>query len=256
MSRFHLFIAAFAACNLLIASGANGDNGWTFSLVSARSPNQEKGYPLTAVLWPIAPIPTCWNMQPQTFNQYAVQRDIVRQAVADTWEAASSIRFTGWDRCVGEVPNGGITIIVNEEGPATYGLGTRLKNLNPGIQLNFEFTQWSPGCQRTKADCIRKIAVHEFGQALGFAHEQNRPDTPPGACDHDQGAQGTNGDLLVGAWDLASVMNYCNPKWVGDGKLSATDIEMVRRFYGHSSTEDDANIFVFDENGRIITIIQ
>lgn len=246
MSRFHLFIATVAVCTLLTASGVSRDSGWTFSLASAHAPKQEKGYPLTTVLWPIAPIPTCWNMQPQAFSDYSTQRETVRRAVADTWEAASLIRFVGWDRCLAGVQNEGLTIIVNEEGPATYGLGTRLKNLDPGIRLNFEFTQWSLACQRTKADCIRKIAVHEFGHALGFAHEQNRPDTPPGACDHDQGAQGTNGDLLVGGWDLASVMNYCNPKWIGNGKLSAIDIEMVQRFYGEPNSAADigASIYV------------
>ncbi|SAL66510.1 hypothetical protein AWB70_06321 [Caballeronia cordobensis] len=37
---------------------------------------------------------------------------------------------------------------------------------------------------------------------------------------------------MIGTWDLASVMNYCNPQWNGDGKLSPTDIEMVQKFYG------------------------
>ena len=27
-------------------------------------------------------------------------------------------------------------------------------------------------------------------------------------------------------------MNYCNPIWNGDGKLSALDIEAVQTFYG------------------------
>jgi hypothetical protein len=124
-----------------------------------------KGYPLNTVLWPVAPIPTCWDMQIQAFNQYAPQREIVGQAVANTWEAAPLICFVGWDRCIGQ-KNQGLTIVVNQDGPATFGLGTQLINLSPGIQLNFEFTQWSPSSQLTKDECIRKIAVHEFGLHL------------------------------------------------------------------------------------------
>ena len=37
---------------------------------------------------------------------------------------------------------------------------------------------------------------------------------------------------MIGAWDLYSVMNYCNPKWMGDGKLSPTDIAMAQKYYG------------------------
>ncbi|PZM09113.1 M12 family metallopeptidase [Rhizobium tubonense] len=132
-----------------------------------------EGYPLTTTIWPLAPIPTCWDMQVQAFNGYAAQREIVRKAVAETWEAASLIRFAGWGACTGK-KNEGLTIVVNSDGPATYGLGTQLRNLSPGMRLNFEFTKWSESCQQTKDECIRKIAVHEFGHALGFAHEQNR----------------------------------------------------------------------------------
>ncbi len=37
---------------------------------------------------------------------------------------------------------------------------------------------------------------------------------------------------MIGAWDLSSVMNYCNPEWMGEGKLSTTDIAMVQKYYG------------------------
>ena len=65
--------------------------------------------------------------------------------------------------------------------------------------------------------------------ALGFAHEQNRPDTPA-ACT--QAPQGSNGDTVVGAFDWDSVMNYCNTVRNGRGILSWTDVVGVRQVYG------------------------
>ena len=40
------------------------------------------------------------------------------------------------------------------------------------------------------------------------------------------------GIRYYGDWDLASVMNYCNPNWNGNGQLSDTDIAAVRYYYG------------------------
>ncbi len=201
-------------------------------LESALRPHKaeaDEGYPLTSVIWPMRHIPTCWQLDSAVFIRYAAQREIVRQAVAATWEAASGVRFIGWEQCDG-ISNQGISIAVQDTGPHVQGLGARLRNRPGGVVLNFEYANWSTSCQSRKEYCNKTIAVHEFGHVLGFAHEQNRPDTPDPACAAQE--EGTQGDRLFGAWDLDSVMNYCNPNWSGDGRLSATDVAMVQAYYG------------------------
>lgn len=191
---------------------------------------REALYPSTVHLWPQdTPIPVCWENPTAADGQ---ARGWVRDAVARTWEKASNLEFTGWGACTPTSRGIRILIADSPRAPHTDGLGKDLDGLPAGMTLNFTFQKWktnecSPEDQRER--CIRNTAVHEFGHALGFAHEHNRPDTPSTCTER---PQGSDGDTLFGVWDRWSVLNYCNLLWDNEGWLSEIDEAGVRALYG------------------------
>lgn len=187
----------------------------------------EHAYVLLASVWVKPSIYVCWENPSPQFQR---EMGLVQEEVTKTWEHESQLRFTGWQKCATE--NKGIRILIDDSGPHTIGLGRELDGIKNGMVLNFTFAKWSPSCQQTRDYCVKAIAGHEFGHAIGFAHEQNRPDTP-GECR--EAPQGKNGDKLLTPYDEHSIMNYCNSKWNNEAKLSSLDIDAVHQLYGAPS---------------------
>lgn len=181
-------------------------------------------------------IPVCW----ENARGYATEKRWVREAIGSTWGAVANLNFFGWEACSSN--SRGIHIVVEDVRSHSM-VGYRMDGVPNGMSLNFIFNDFSRDfCQNNREYCIKSIAVHEFGHALGFLHEQDRLDS---ICYEGRKTNNEAGSLTP--YDKDSVMNYCNRKWNNDGNLSAYDIEGVRKIYGLKNAAARGRLSVTDE---------
>lgn len=210
IARVLPFALVFIVMHLLMACRARQETSQTDGFFSQRNK------------WPTQQISVCWE-NPTVQN--LEERNWVEAAITQQYNDQTAVAFYEWQECGAA----NIRIYAVDAGPHTKGLGRQIDHVRNGMVLNFDFTTWSRICQTHRESCIKSIAVHEFGHALGFAHEQNRPDRPASCTSEPQGG---DGDLAVGRFDMESVMNYCNPVYNNGGRLSATDLRTIELVYG------------------------
>jgi hypothetical protein len=214
-----------------------------FTQVASAQPYPAHPYALDdTTVWNTNAIPVCWD---SVRSRLRTERDWIREALARTWVKETALTFSDWGPC--GFDSLGIRINLGEDGPDTKALGAHLDVVPNGMLLPVDPASVWPVCaeggetlpgygtvgsmpaKSEREYCLKLMAVHQFGHALGIVHEPSPPDAPP-ACR--ESIEGLEGNASIPAGDHTSIMNYCDPNWQGNGYLIAAEIDPIAGQYG------------------------
>jgi hypothetical protein len=185
-------------------------------------------------------VPVCWA---PGINPESDIPKTIRQWVESTWSQNANVTFTGWGNCAEQfakdMPDEHRIFIQRTGGRSQSDPGPQTRNGVPRptlMELNFN-ASWLcdtfPWLGYSNKECVVWTAVHEFGHALGFLHEHDRPDFS-GCRQYDwawPNKQGGGEALTV--YDSSSVMNYCSDgAGTNKGRLTPRDITGLQAVYG------------------------
>jgi hypothetical protein len=155
--------------------------------------------------------------------------DIIRMAeryVRDSWSRYSDVAFTGWEACRGNWREfRGVVVYVGDRSIRVSGASTNPARSHALIRLagRREF-------DNVRDAVTRYAVIHEFGHALGFAHEHHRIDGTRECLDSDDGGWAHGPGITIA--DRRSIMSYCRPSGTDWNDISAGDVAGLQNLYG------------------------
>lgn len=260
-SNLYTGIAARAIAIVMLGSGIAGcggamDAGAAGAEGAPAGTEQQQLYGAKRY-WPrsadgIARVPVCW-----VDAGYDADKQYVRSAIEGGWQAVAALEFTGWGTCTAADMSARVLRISLDDTTPHSGVGPYSDGVD--MVLNFTYSKWNSytnvNCHCPKADpkcvftapscdycsdnhefCNGLIGLHEFGHALGFYHEQVRPENADKhLCNQWQDGETTvrDGDPLTSSYDKLSIMNYCS-QWDRQS-ASLSDGDMIGAFTAYGA---------------------